>query len=144
MEELRFQFSEEDIDDMIAMSTPEETNSTDLYDVEEIINRITPEEMAVCDRVYHLDDTCETLERFLLESSEIKAKYGFLEPIAFNELTNRYLPKNKHYQLIKEIPPHATTEQVVLRKPSNNSRNTRPQTVRLRNRQQPGQMFRSR
>ena len=142
-----FELSEDDIIEMSARSIPEETTSPDLYDVDEIISRLTREEKAICDELHELhesDDADETVKRFLIETGKIKARDGALGQTALSKLTKEYFPRITHVELAQIIPFSVTAKPVVRRKTSNRSNGMRPKIARFRNRQQPNQTFRSR
>jgi hypothetical protein len=140
-EQLAFVYSEENVNNMISWSNSDKITSSDLYDLDEIIGQLTQQEKYICDHLHELDETDETMNRFLVEVARRKAKHGALGQIALKELAQEYLSDTTPIQ----ITTTTTMQQVVMRKTSNNSNNNiRPKTVRLRTRPQPNQTFKSR
>jgi hypothetical protein len=141
-QEVLFNLSTDDIDELSSRVVPEEPVSLDSFNVDEIIRRLTPAEKYICDDLHASDETDVTMNRFLAEVAEIKERCGFLGEVALSELTRRYLPRITH----DEITPRdrrPVAQQIVLRK-KNTSNNAPPKTERFRTRQQPNQLFRGR
>jgi len=142
--QLVFDLSEEQINELGSRPAPLEEISEDLWDVYQLSDRLTPAEIAICDQLHDLDETDEALKGFLRETASMRERYSRLGEIAVLHLIKKYLPSEATQDEPAPIILPAMTEQVVLRRPSNKSNNVRPKIVRLRTRQQPNQVFRSR